>query len=187
MKNKFKMALGAAALLWVALCLPSWALAAKVQPNFELMLRDSAGQPVHGRQLQLQVEITTGSFEGETQYAETHEAYSSNMGVVGIAIGQGKPTDPKYDFDKFDISQGKNFVRIFILEGNEKSLYMSTQMPNVPSVRKWLFADEKSNTVIAVMVAIWLGILVYLLLTARKIKRLEARISQLKQGGGQNS
>jgi CcmD family protein len=151
-------------------------------PNFSLVVPDSAGHALAGRAVVLQVELTTGAMDGQAQYVETHALQTGPDGRVSFAIGFGKPTDPKYVFDNFDLSQGDNFARIAIQEAGGWRPLLSTQIPNVPKVQKWLFADAKSNTVIAVMVVAWLGIVVYLLLASRKLKKLEARVAALKQG-----
>ena len=153
-------------------------------PNFQIVGADSLGQPKAAQAIELMVELTTGSLDGQAQYAETHATQTDPNGVAAIAIGFGKPTDAKYVFDNFDISQGDNFVRISLKEAGGWRLLLKSQMPNVPQVRKWLFADEKSNTVIAVMIIVWLGIVVYLLLSGRKMKQLEKQVAALKQERG---
>jgi CcmD family protein len=150
-------------------------------PNFALVLRDSSGQALAGQAVEVLVELTTGRIDGQAQYAETHAGKTAADGMLAIAIGFGKPTDPKYVFDNFDAAQGDNFVRISIQEAGGWRLVLDSQMPNVPKLRKWLFADEKSNTVIAVMITVWLGIVVYLLLSSRKMRRLEKQVAALKQ------
>ena len=99
-------------------------------------------------------------------------------------IGAGKPTDAKYVFDNFDIGQGNNFLRVSLKEASGWRLLLKSQVPNVPKIRKWLFADEKSNTVISVMIVVWLGIVVYLLLSGRKLRKLEKQLAELKQRRG---
>ncbi len=153
-------------------------------PNFQLVVTDSLGQAKAAQQMELLIELTTGALDGQVQYAETHATQSDPKGIAAIAIGFGKATDAKYVFDNFDIAQGDNFVKVSLKEAGGWRLLLNTQLPNVPKVRKWLFADEKSNTVIAVMVIVWLGIVVYLLLSGRKMKQLEKQVAALKQHRG---
>lgn len=148
------------------------------------MVADSTGQPKAAQPVELMVELTTGQLDGQTQYAETHAVQTDPKGIAAIAIGFGKPTDAKYVFDNFDVAQGDNFVRVSIKEAGGWRLLLNSQMPNVAKVRKWLFADEKSNTVIAVMVIVWLGIVVYLLLSGRNMRKLEKQVAELKQQRG---
>ena len=54
--------------------------------------------------------------------------------------------------------------------------------------RRFLFADEKINTVIVVVLVVLLGIGAYLLLTGRKVRRLEKELDQISsQTGGTTS
>ena len=150
-------------------------------PNFQLVVADSTGHAIALQKVELLLELTTGALDGQAQYAETHAALTDSHGVAAIAIGFGKATEARYVFDNFDLSQGDDFLRLSIKENGGWRLLLNTQMPNVPKVRKWLFADEKSNTVIAVMLIVWLGIAVYLLLSGRKMKQLEKQVAALKQ------
>ena len=52
---------------------------------------------------------------------------------------------------------------------------------------RWLFKSEKVNTILVVMLVIWVGIVVYLLWTGQKISKLEARMEELKQQRGDQS
>lgn len=45
---------------------------------------------------------------------------------------------------------------------------------------KFLFRDEKINTVIVVITVIWLGIITYLLISGKKLKKLENELADLK-------
>ncbi len=156
-------------------------------PNFEVVVTDSSGQPKTTSEIELLVELTSGKLDGKAQYAENHTLITSDAGIARFAIGFGKPTDKKFIFDNFDVSQGKNYLRVSIKEAGGHRLLLNSQLANVPIVQKWLFADGKSNTVIAIMITVWLGILVYLLLTNRKMKALEAQLENLKQQGGQEN
>ncbi len=150
-------------------------------PNFQVVATDSSGHAKALQKVELLLELTTGKLDGEAQYAETHEALTDSHGVAGIAIGFGKATEARFVFDNFDLSQGDDFLRLSIKENGGWRLLLNTQMPNVPKVRKWLFAEEKSNTVIAVMLIVWLGIAVYLLMSGRRMKQLEKQVAALKQ------
>lgn len=46
---------------------------------------------------------------------------------------------------------------------------------------KFLFKDEKINTVIVIIMVIWIGIAAYLLVTGRKVSRLEHEVKNLQQ------
>lgn len=48
---------------------------------------------------------------------------------------------------------------------------------------KWLFKDGKINTVVAILLIIWAGIIVYLLLTQKKVNRLEKEVEEMKKKG----
>ncbi|MFN8394716.1 MAG: CcmD family protein [Bacteroidia bacterium] len=149
--------------------------------NLATQVNDSLGRPMAAAKVELRVELTTGTMDGETQYAETHAVQTDPAGVAAIDIGMGQVTDPKYVFDNFDIAQGSNFVRLSIKDAGGWRLLLKSQLPNVPQVRKWLFAGEKANTVIAIMVIVWLGIVVYLLLTGRRLRALEKRVVEYQQ------
>ena len=166
-----------AILLGLAILLPL----AAAGTNLATQVNDSLGHPMAGAKVELMVELTTGSLDGETQDAETHAIHTDAAGVAAIDIGTGKATDPKYVFDNFDIAQGSNFVRLSIKDAGGWRLLLKSQLPNVPQVRKWLFAGEKANTVIAIMVIVWLGIVVYLLLTGRRLRALENRVAEYQQ------
>ncbi len=173
---------------WMALAILAMPMAASAfnngSPNFQLVVADSMGRARFAQPVELMVELTTGQLDGQAQYAETHAVQTDPKGIAAVAIGFGKPTDPKYVFDNFDVSQGDNFVRVSVREADGWRLLLSSQLPNVAKVRKWLFADEKSNTVIAVMVIVWLGIVVYLLLSGRNMRKLEKQVAELKQQRG---
>lgn len=174
--------------LWMvlaALVLPTTAFAfSDGTPNFKLVVTDSLGHPRATQSVELLVELTTGSLTGQTQYAETHVVETDAVGMAAFALGFGKPTEAKYVFDNFDIAKGDNFVRVLVRDAGGMRLLLNAQMPNVPKVRKWLFSEEKNNTVIAVMIVVWLGIVVYLLLSNRKIGKLEKQVAALKQQRG---
>lgn len=174
--------------LWIAcLALVMLPMGASAADNFAIVLQDSFGRPLTGKSVEVLVELTTGAMDGQVQYAENHSVKSDSIGVISLAIGRGKATDPKYVFDNFDIAQGDNYVRVLVQEAGSWRLLVKSQIPNVPKIRKWLFADEKSNTVIAVMIVVWLGIVVYLLLSGRKVGRLEKQLAELQQRQGQKS
>ncbi len=152
--------------------------------NFALVVTDSFGKPMEGKPIELMIELTTGTIDGQAQYAEMQNISTDAAGLATFDIGAGKATDAKYVFDNFDIGQGNNFLRVSLKEANGWRLLLKSQVPNVPKIRKWLFADEKSNTVIAVMIVVWLGIVVYLLLSGRKLRKLEKQLAELKQRRG---
>lgn len=152
--------------------------------NFALVVGDSLGKPVQGKPVELLVELTTGSMDGQAQYAETHASTTDSAGLAAFRLGAGKVTDTKYVFDNFDIAQGDNYLRVSIKDAGGWRLLLKSQVPNVPELRKWLFADGKSNTVIAVMIVVWLGIVVYLLSSGRKLRKLEKQLAELKQRRG---
>jgi CcmD family protein len=52
--------------------------------------------------------------------------------------------------------------------------------------QKWLFQSEKIYTVLAVVLIIWLGIIVYLLFLRRDVTRLEKEVKQLTQQKGRD-
>lgn len=165
----------------ILLCLGILLPLAAAGTNLATQVNDSLGHPMAGANVELKVELTTGSLDGETQYAETHAVQTDSAGVAAIEIGEGIATDPKYVFDNFDIAQGSNFLRLSIKDAGGWRLLLKSQLPNVPQVRKWLFAGEKANTVIAIMVIAWLGIVVYLLLTGRRLRALEKRVAEYQQ------
>ncbi|MEY3441777.1 MAG: hypothetical protein RLZZ519_58 [Bacteroidota bacterium] len=155
--------------------------------NFTLVVTDSFGKPMEGKPIELMIELTTGTIDGQAQYAEMQSISTDAAGLATFDIGAGKATDAKYVFDNFDICQGTNFLRVSLKEAGGWRLLLKSQVPNVPKIRKWLFADEKSNTVIAVMIVVWLGIVVYLLLSGRKLRKLEKQLAELKQQRGHQS
>lgn len=171
-------------MLLIAVC-PAQALAFNNgADNFALVVTDSFGRPMAGKQVELLVELTTGSLDGQAQYAETQAVASDSEGVVRFPLGFGKPTDPKFVFDNFDVAQGNNFLTLSVKEAGSWRMLLRSQIPNVPEVRKWLFANEKSNTVVAIMIVVWVGIVVYLLLSGRKMRKLEKQLEELKQRRG---
>lgn len=50
--------------------------------------------------------------------------------------------------------------------------------------QKWLFQSEKIYTVLAVVLIIWLGIIVYLLFLQRDVARVEKELSNLSSNKG---
>lgn len=44
-----------------------------------------------------------------------------------------------------------------------------------------LFKSEKINTVIIVVMVVWVGIAVYLILSGRKLSKLEKEVAQMKE------
>jgi CcmD family protein len=153
-------------------------------PNFQVRITDSLGRPLRSATVDLLVDLTMGDLNGQPQYQEQQVLLTDSLGVATMAIGYGQPTDPKYVFDNFNLDQGDNFIRISRKQGDDWQLILNAQMPNVPKIKKWLFADEKNNTVIAVMIIVWLGIVVYLLLSSGKLKKLEKQVAALKQQRG---
>jgi CcmD family protein len=153
--------------------------------NFSLVVTDSFGRPMAGKPVELLVELTTGSIDGQTQYAENHSINTDDNGLARFAIGFGRPSEPTQVFDQFDIGQGNNFLKVSVKEATGWRLLLRSQMPNVPAVRKWLFQNEKMNTVIATMVVVWLGIVVYLLISGRRLRRLETQLKELNRQRGE--
>lgn len=48
------------------------------------------------------------------------------------------------------------------------------------SIKRWLMASEKINTVLAVVVTIFLGLIVYIFITQRKLNKLTALANEIK-------
>lgn len=59
--------------------------------------------------------------------------------------------------------------------------FLAVLLQAAPS-QKWLFQSEKINTVLAVILVIWVGIVVYLFLMHRKVSKVEQEIQRLKAG-----
>lgn len=58
------------------------------------------------------------------------------------------------------------FFSIFLLQSQEQS---------------WLFASEKVNTVLAVVLVVFVGFVTYLTLTQRKVSQLEKQMDQIEK------
>ena len=126
--------------------------------NFALVVTDSFGKPMEGKPIELMIELTTGTIDGQAQYAEMQSISTDAAGLATFDIGAGKPTDAKYVFDNFDIGQGNNFLRVSLKEASGWRLLLK--------------------------IVVWLGIVVYLLLSGRKLRKLEKQLAELKQRRG---
>jgi CcmD family protein len=61
-----------------------------------------------------------------------------------------------------------------------KNDFLSLLLQAAPT-EKWLFQSEKIYTVLAVVLIIWLGIIVYLLYLRRDVGRLEKELGKLAE------
>ena len=64
--------------------------------------------------------------------------------------------------------------------------FASITAPFLQSQQQFLFKDEKINTVIAVLVLVWIGIVLYLIFSGRKLKKIEGEVASLRQIGNQS-
>lgn len=58
-------------------------------------------------------------------------------------------------------------------------LHLLLQANEAATEARLLFKDEKINTVIAVILLVWLGIGAYLILTGRKLRKLEKEVQEM--------
>jgi uncharacterized protein (TIGR02145 family) len=102
------------------------------QISFQMVVRDNANQLVMNRQVRLRISLMADSMNATSAYVETHQAASSNQGLVQLTIGGG--TVVAGSFGSIPWSRGKMFAKIEIdpVGGTNYTLSSSTQLLSVP-------------------------------------------------------
>jgi len=78
--------------------------------KYQAVVRDSGGNPIVDKEINLQITLLQGSSKGMDVYRETHKATSNSFGLVSLNIGNGSVRDG--DFEKIDWSAGRYFIKI---------------------------------------------------------------------------
>jgi uncharacterized protein (TIGR02145 family) len=102
------------------------------QISYQMVIRDNANQLVANRQIRLRISLLADSMNATSAYVETHQATSSNQGLVQLAIGGG--TVVSGSFGSIPWSRGKMFAKIEIDPAGSTNYTLSstTQLLSVP-------------------------------------------------------
>ncbi|MEM0997465.1 MAG: CcmD family protein [Bacteroidota bacterium] len=151
--------------------------------TYDVQILDS-GQVVIGKEVNLRVALLSQTADGAVMYAETHRVTTNDGGVARMVIGSGKSLEG--DFDQLDLATGVYFVRVEAdpRGGENYQLVSVARLLSVSRIQQWLFANEKLNTVIVIIAVIWVGIIVYLLLTGKRVSKLESELRATQPEAG---
>ncbi|HHG83896.1 MAG TPA: CcmD family protein [Bacteroidetes bacterium] len=147
--------------------------------SYDLQVLDS-GHVVTNQAVSLRFSFAS-QLGGDIVFVETHATKTDLQGNASAILGEGKPE--KGNFDQIDLATGTYFIQVeYDLSGQGNyHLLSNSRLLSVTRVQKWLFGREKFNTVLTIIIVIWLGIIVYLLMTGRRISRLEKDLKKMKQ------
>jgi CcmD family protein len=151
--------------------------------DYDVQIIDS-GRIVADREVNLRVSLLNNDAEGELMYQETFRTRTDAQGQAGFELGEGNVL--KGDFNAIDVGTGVYFVKVEAdpAGGENYRLVSNSRLQSVSRVQKWLFANEKFNTVLIIIIVIWVGIVVYLLLTGLRVTKIENELKKLKQDAG---
>ena len=151
--------------------------------TYDVQIIDS-GQVAAGRDADLRISLLSQTADGALMYSEKHSVITNENGVARVVIGSG--TAESGDFDQLDIATGVYFVKVEAdLSGSGNYMLVSNaRLLSVSRIQQWLFANEKLNTVLIIIIVIWVGIIVYLLLTGMRVSKLENELKQVQQESG---
>ena len=122
--------------------LASLSLSAQDAISYQAVARNAEGKILSEQQIGVKVEILQSSTEGAAVYSETHEATTSQTGVVNLSIGNG--TEPSGAFSDIDWGASTYFLRLSMDTegGKEYKEVATTQIMPVPYA---LYAKEAGN------------------------------------------
>lgn len=150
--------------------------------SYDIQVIDN-GQFLASESVNIRLSLST-KMDGEAAYTEVHTTNTDAQGKASVLIGDGKAI--KGDFDQLDLATGSYFVKVEygLASTGMYRLLSHSRLLSVTRVQKWLFGKEKFNTVLTIIIVIWLGIIVYLLTMGRRISRLENDLKKIEQEGG---
>jgi CcmD family protein len=151
--------------------------------DYDIQVIDS-GRVVANQEVNLRVSLLNNAADGTAMFVETHKVMTAPDGQASFTIGDGKVVTG--DFNQIDVGTGVYFVKVEAdLRGDENfQLVSNSRLQSVSRVQKWLFANEKLNTVLIIIIVIWVGIVVYLLLTGMRVTKIENELKKMKQDAG---
>lgn len=122
--------------------LASLSLSAQDAISYQAVARNAEGKILSEQLIGVKVEILQGSAEGAAVYSETHEAKTSQTGVVNLSIGKG--TEPAGAFSDIDWGASTYFLKLSMDTegGKEYKEVATTQIMPVPVA---LYAKEAGN------------------------------------------
>ncbi len=77
--------------------------------NFQTIVRDNAGKPLNGKNVNIRFSILKGSATGVLTYSEEHRTITNEFGLANVLIGYGFPLSGR--FDQVDWSNGSFFLK----------------------------------------------------------------------------
>lgn len=77
--------------------------------NFQTIVRDNAGKPLNGKNVNIRFSILKGSANGLLIYSEEHRTITNEFGLANVLIGYGFPLSGR--FDQVDWSNGSFFLK----------------------------------------------------------------------------
>ena len=120
-------------LLTVAMILSTISIFAQVPQaiNYQAVVRNTAGDVIKNQNVRFKLSITEG-VTGTTTYAETHQATTTNLGLVNLTIGSG--TVATGTFSAVNWASGNKFLKIEIdaTGGTTYALMGTQQLVSVP-------------------------------------------------------
>lgn len=122
-------------LLVVALYAPFVFAQAPQGFSYQAIARDNAGNPKANTRVGVKFSILSGSAQGATVYAETHQTQSNNFGLFTLTIGQGSAITGT--FASIDWA-GPKYLKVEI----DGLLSNTTQLLSVPYA---LYAEKAGN------------------------------------------
>jgi CcmD family protein len=151
--------------------------------SYDVQIIDS-GRVVSGQEVDLRIILHSQTADGAAMYQEKHRVMTNTEGVARMVIGEGNAESG--DFDQLDLATGVYFVEVQAdLRGDGNYLLLSNaRLLSVSRIQQWLFANEKLNTVLIIIIVIWVGIIVYLLLTGMRVSKLERELKHVQQDAG---
>lgn len=151
--------------------------------EYDVQVIDS-GRVVANREVNLRISLLNNAASGAAMFVETHQVMTNAEGLASFTIGDGKVITG--DFNQIDVGTGVYFVKVEADPGGGENyqLVSNSRLQSVSRVQKWLFANEKLNTVLIIIIVIWVGIVVYLLLTGMRVTKIENELKKVKQDAG---
>jgi len=104
--------------------------------NYQAVLRDAGGAVLGGQDVSLRLSILQGGENGTVVYAETHQATTTEQGLLSVIVGEGIPVTG--DFTEINWDGGPCFLKVEVDETggeNYQTLGVSALM-SVPYAMK---------------------------------------------------
>ncbi|MBP7849510.1 MAG: hypothetical protein KA053_04480 [Lentimicrobiaceae bacterium] len=120
-------------LLSTIICISGFLLAQVPQAiQYQAVIRDAQGNPLASQFIRLRISVLTDSLTGLSEYTETHQVMTTNLGMVHLAIGQGSVVYGQ--FSSIHWGSGPRYARVELdmaLNGTY-TLLATTQLLSVP-------------------------------------------------------